>query len=521
MTTTKHRRLVATFAGSLLPFLLSSCFFTTPLPQDPEEVKQEGIVEYPYTISKEEAVDQLISTLKSWETADLRASGSSKYSSFIRDLKSIDLNSVYTVTTCPTLRSQSSNSSSPTSETREELVHLINFDDGGYAVASADRRIPSSILAVVDEGQIDPMDFKPLDSLITEKMVRQDIPSFRFFNDTITDCYSGLPADKVSAGLMYDYALAYVKRACSFEVDDGSHRRDPNDIGYYDRPGYQCDDGRFPREPDGPEDPSTPQIKYVSGEWETYKEVPVMIKTQWGQGTPFNDLAPDRAVFLWLGPKKKAPAGCVPLAVSEILTYQKPSNYTTKYGPVDLSFVEQKVINSGYYDDKGGAMVARLLRESGRKVDAIYWRDATFAFPSAAQRYFRELGFQNVERYFLSAKESETIKSLDRDCPVFISAISGIFGGHAWVIDGYRKQKKTDKTINLSTGDTISEVTSERTFVHCNFGWDGAANGFYTFGIFNTKRGPEELSSFDTRGDIKGKYNYTWYISVITMGKIK
>ncbi|MDD7559195.1 MAG: hypothetical protein SOW44_04515 [Porphyromonas sp.] len=64
MTTTKHRRLVATFAGSLLPFLLSSCFFTTPLPQDPEEeAKQEGIVEYPYTIFQRHHYRLLLSVI--------------------------------------------------------------------------------------------------------------------------------------------------------------------------------------------------------------------------------------------------------------------------------------------------------------------------------------------------------------------------------------------------------------------------------------------------------------------------
>ena len=73
--------------------------------------------------------------------------------------------------------------------------------------------------------------------------------------------------------------------------------------------------------------------------------------------------------------------------------------------------------------------------------------------------------------------EDLVIKSLENKCPVFMSAIAKVFSGHAWVIDGYMKRKRV-----ASTG-TISE---RQTLVHCNWGWNGNCNGYFTSGVFKT-----------------------------------
>ena len=58
----------ATFPVSLLLLLLAtSCRHTeATMPDADTTLTREGVVEYPYTITKEEAVDELIATLESW-----------------------------------------------------------------------------------------------------------------------------------------------------------------------------------------------------------------------------------------------------------------------------------------------------------------------------------------------------------------------------------------------------------------------------------------------------------------------
>ena len=83
----------------LLLLLATSCRHTeATMPDADTTLTREGVVEYPYAITKEEAVDELIATLESWEKTDLRANGASPYSSKLRSLRDYDPFSIQTVT---------------------------------------------------------------------------------------------------------------------------------------------------------------------------------------------------------------------------------------------------------------------------------------------------------------------------------------------------------------------------------------------------------------------------------------
>lgn len=72
--------------------------------------------------------------------------------------------------------------------------------------------------------------------------------------------------------------------------------------------------------------------------------------------------------------------------------------------------------------------------------------------------------------------------------PVYIRARQSATGkGHAWVVDGRIYQERWVVAYDYRT-QQIARSSESRGFVHCNFGWNGASDGFYTSGIFNSNR---------------------------------
>jgi hypothetical protein len=65
--------------------------------------------------------------------------------------------------------------------------------------------------------------------------------------------------------------------------------------------------------------------------------------------------------------------------------------------------------------------------------------------------------------------------------------------GHAWVMDGYGTMEwYREYVYNTKTGQSgyVTVTLNNCLMVHCNLGWDGAADGWYIYGIFDTKNRP-------------------------------
>jgi hypothetical protein len=104
--------------------------------------------------------------------------------------------------------------------------------------------------------------------------------------------------------------------------------------------------------------------------------------------------------------------------------------------------------------------------------------------------------------------ESKILEMLDNFCPVFVSASSGLFGGHAWVIDGMITQTRQ-----------INGHTQNRTLMHCNFGWYGQANGYYISNLFYTKEGSLVRNAYETVLGSKSIYDYNGFFNTITYSR--
>lgn len=84
------------------------------------------------------------------------------------------------------------------------------------------------------------------------------------------------------------------------------------------------------------------------------------------------------------------------------------------------------------------------------------------------------------------------------------------------MVDGYIQyqleiERKTDK------GVVIEKSKERKELLHCNFGWRGLCDGYYTSSIFDTGSSPKERDEKDTNTEsAKDSPKYTWIFSIIT-----
>jgi len=201
-----------------------------------------------------------------------------------------------------------------------------------------------------------------------------------------------------------------------------------------------------------------------------------LIKTQWGQTYPFNDVNPHR-VFNY------PPTGCVATAMGQIMKYyehplsgtrptESYTSYSNKYNEpsVDITqyqydWANMKDTYIGYDIDTKESTVAvsTLLLHCGLAVKMDY-DDASGAMSiNAALAFSKYFDYEPV-KYTLAEnhtkEEFENIlkDELDNNRPVFLAGNNyEERSAHAYVCDGY----------------------DENGLFHINFGWKGSQDGFY------------------------------------------
>jgi len=185
------------------------------------------------------------------------------------------------------------------------------------------------------------------------------------------------------------------------------------------------------------------------------------LPTVWGQEYPYNAAVNFSCTTLADSYQGKAPAGCVPIAIAQILAYYKlPSNLnwteilksqTLKNNPTQL------VINQ----------VSNLIKDIGTKIKIDYGCDGSGISSSLTAPVVTGLfnsyglthtGLKNFDLYGITS-------SLISKRPVYMRG-GNIYGvGHAWVCDGYKRHE-------YSSGDSYH-------YLSMNWGWSGNSNGFY------------------------------------------
>lgn len=229
----------------------------------------------------------------------------------------------------------------------------------------------------------------------------------------------------------------------------------------------------------------------------TVKPVAPLLKTKWGQSAPFNCKCPSNG-------KQTAVAGCVPVALAQILNYyhqdrkgegslyyshlDSETEYDVDYSTTTYDW--KNMLNE--YDANASKVqkdaVGKLMLECGIASKAEYGYSetgATIPFVALNKYYNYECMFIPREytyswdmftesNYYISTKKWMTLiqDELEAGRPIIYSA-TDVEGGVGIIVDP------------ATSHCFILDGIDEQNYVHVNWGWAGSMDGYYDVAILN------------------------------------
>lgn len=239
--------------------------------------------------------------------------------------------------------------------------------------------------------------------------------------------------------------------------------------------------------------------------------VEFLMETQWGQGTPYNNMTPT-----YQDGKKEVHyvTGCVATAMAQIMYYYKHpekgkgtiSYYFTPEGSQVSTKLSDNLAKTPYawdkmlpvykgvsYTPEQGDAVALLMKHCGYSVNMQYTKSGSGAFTSDAVDALRKRFYYNKNMhfywrsYFPNREWMEKIfAELNDGCPILYGAQRSD-GGHEFVFDGYDEDGK----------------------VHVNWGWEGSQDGWFDIASLNGYTLGQEMV-FVRKNDILVPYQSYW-----------
>ena len=138
--------------------------------------------------------------------------------------------------------------------------------------------------------------------------------------------------------------------------------------------------------------------------------------------------------------------------------------------------------------------------------------------------FFSQCGYTNVslESYTYSAVEA----MLNNNHPIWMwGAYNYGDPAHAWVVDGcleyqfdywIREYKEPPIMIGELSYEEYIYKTQYTRYVHCNYGWNGCCDGYYTSGVFDLRNGLPQDRIDTSIGDCAGTDDYyNTYLEII------
>ena len=214
---------------------------------------------------------------------------------------------------------------------------------------------------------------------------------------------------------------------------------------------------------------------------ENKEPIEPLLKTLWGQDTPYNNLCPTERE----NTNVIYPTGCVATAMAQVMYYhQYPEKGT---GSITYSFQDRilsadfnntyyqwslmtPTYKKGQYSDESALAVATLMYQCGVSIKMQYNVGGSGAFSyNAATALRKNFGYhENLQihyRDYYTAKEwiNKVYNELKAGRPIIYTGVDESNGGHCFVVDGY----------------------DQNNFVHVNWGWDGMNDGYYDIALLN------------------------------------
>ncbi len=246
-----------------------------------------------------------------------------------------------------------------------------------------------------------------------------------------------------------------------------------------------------------------------------------MLRTKWRQGQPFNN------VIAMHTNNNDTPAGCVTIAVGQIMAYHQRNMTGSNFN--------WNIINSfeyGYDVTATPGEITYMANYIYEVRTALSDRELTNHGISTSElvEFMRtDLGYHNVS--CIAYNLNNIYSMLNYDNPVCINGTSTCFDGrdyepdlHTWIIDGYHYYKVEDWE-RTYIGDFISDEHIVDTYyyniLHCNYGYSGACDGYYTEGIFDLRVMRTESEVDSSVGDVQSSILacYNTNLSIIQYSK--
>lgn len=317
-------------------------------------------------------------------------------------------------------------------ESREENnptpdAYVVNFEDGkGFAVLGANDHV-APVIAVTEKGRIDPTSLQLISDNRSDD--ERNVNFRRFIEDLLKAGASPAGEDR----------------------------------------GYGDGGGLAPFHPDEPGDPGTddPNIQYI--------HYSAHLNTTWDQGQwnaaalynnyCYENFLFDGFMYVW--------TGCSTTAMAGIVEYNRfPTTLTVNNKTLSYAAMDEYPNAIWLSSDSAKDDVGRLMGAIYHNVFRLFIRpEGTCITPSEIENCMNLFGYTNVVRLqgssFTSEMKTATKEMLNNNKPVFLSAIpsSDITRAHSWVIDEIKGRKTHE--------------------VHCNWGWSGSYDGFFSTSCFN------------------------------------
>ena len=221
-----------------------------------------------------------------------------------------------------------------------------------------------------------------------------------------------------------------------------------------------------------------------------YYNIATILKTKWDQDAPFND----KVVEVY---GEGVPAGCWPIALAQFI-YHMSYNSIVSF---DNHIYNMSTLRSLEFGRMHNAIaeqtVASFVYSIGQAINASYNTAGTSSNIWYATLFMNEMGYTSAS--YATYNSSAVFTKLGQNKVMLIRADDGI-KGHAWVIDGGYHYAVTGVRYNQDGGSDFATIEYKK--VHCNYGWNGKCDGYYTEGLFDVgvRNSDVDLSAGDYAG---------------------
>ena len=410
----------------------------------------------------------------------------------------------------------------------ENLLYIANFEnEAGYAVLAGDTRIEDEVIAIIDEGSLEPevlnhlVEFEPNERTYYDEYPMTG-PSFYttpetgdqlILNPNTADLYIAEEQDTLVGNFTLEEdsigSRSYSDNISSLDYN-AEHFALSLTTSYAMRELIEFD----PNPRDDGDDDNT-RIIVTTSNWQTVKQSPNLLDIfkYWRQDEPFNSLYPQvqHPIWFWKG-SETAAAGCFPLAIAKLITHHNISSYKPYGITLDLEILKSSYDAFDIYE--GQYTASHLLLGIASDCESWPLWGGTFTFPHKAIEFMRNIGFNSVDCYNYGFNSIEYM--INRGWPIIIMSIPRwhIFKSHAWNIDGYKTKQRTT-TIDTYIDDILQFTetkTETRNMVHCDLGWGGNCNGYYVSGVFDLD---DPNIEHDPGAANNVNLDYAWCLSTI------